>query len=190
MAQKEVRIFSAIQFAARAHAGQWRKGSTVPYIIHPLNVMKTLIEAGCEAHTVIAGILHDTVEDTHVTIEDIEKEFGNTIASIVEAVSYQDRKQLWEKRKEHVLYLIKNASQDIVLVELADKLDNIRSMREDHKRQGDDMWTKFKRGRDKQKWYYESLVLAFQERVGKGQASELFEQFRDLVRGVFSTAAQ
>jgi len=65
-------IFEAIEFATKAHINHFRKGTKVPYIIHPLQVARILIESDCSDHVVIAGILHDTVEDTPVTLDDIE----------------------------------------------------------------------------------------------------------------------
>ena len=57
------RIFQAVEFATKAHSGQFRKGTNVPYLVHPLGVCKILIEAGCSEDVVVAGLLHDTVED-------------------------------------------------------------------------------------------------------------------------------
>jgi (p)ppGpp synthase/HD superfamily hydrolase len=74
--EKGRRIFEAIEFGARAHAGKYRKGTEVPYIVHPLGVMKILVEHGASEDLVVAGILHDTVEDTYVTLEDIRNSFG------------------------------------------------------------------------------------------------------------------
>lgn len=186
MSRGNNQLFKAIEFAARFHAGQWRKGTSVPYLVHPFNVMKILIQAGCGDDVIIAGILHDTVEDTSATIEEIEHEFSKNIARLVAAVSSSDKKQLWEKRKGYVLDMIKSASEDIVLIELADKLDNIRSMREDIQRQGESVWEKFKRGKEKQQWYYESLVMAFEDRARKEPLAGLFREFKNCVQEVFS----
>jgi len=123
-------IFDAIEFAAKAHRGQFRKSTKIPYIIHPLNVGNILIESGCSPEIVAAGILHDTVEDTDITIEDIEKKFGEKVAKIVKGVSEPDKSDTWENRKNHTIEMLKTAPLEIVLVEYADKLDNIKSIKE------------------------------------------------------------
>ena len=93
-------IFKAINYAAKAHSGQHRKGTKIPYIIHPLGVAKILIEYGCADHVVIAGILHDTIEDTTVTFEQIKDIFGSAVADLVEAESEPDKSDTWENRKK------------------------------------------------------------------------------------------
>src|SRR3989304_6852558 len=100
---KYKKIFDAIVFAAKAHACQFRKGTTVPYIIHPVGVARILIEYGCPEDIVIAGLLHDTIEDTAVTLEDIQKEFGDDIAGIVRGATEPNKKDAWEDRKKHTL---------------------------------------------------------------------------------------
>lgn len=73
-------IFKAIRFATEAHAGQYRKGTNISYISHLTNVMKLLCEAGWDEKTLAAGILHDIVEDTPVTLEVVETKFGREVA--------------------------------------------------------------------------------------------------------------
>ena len=80
------RIRKAVEFATKAHEGQKRK-SGEPYIVHPKAVMETLIEWGMDEDTVIAGVLHDTVEDTEVTLDDVKKEFGESVAFLVDGVT-------------------------------------------------------------------------------------------------------
>ena len=70
------KVFKAIEFAVQAHAGQYRKGRRVPYIFHPIATAWTLVELGCDEDLLAAAVLHDTVEDTHVTLEDLRGEFG------------------------------------------------------------------------------------------------------------------
>ena len=154
-------IFKAIEFAAKAHHGQYRRGTKMPYIVHPLGVARILIENGCSEEVVAAGVLHDTVEDTPVSLEDIRKTFGEKVARIVECVSEQDKSDTWENRKQRTIECVKSAPLDILLVECADKLDNIRSIGEDHRKHGDLIWRRFNRPREKQQWYYQSLAKAF-----------------------------
>src|ERR1039457_2338264 len=97
---EKVILFDAVSFATEAHTGQFRKGTSIPYIIHPLNVGKILINCGCRIEMVIAGILHDTIEDTHVSLSDVLERYGVDVANLVEGVSEPDRSDSWENRKK------------------------------------------------------------------------------------------
>ena len=112
---------------------------------------KILIEHRCPGWVVLAGILHDTVEDTPVTLKDIESSFGKRVASIVEGASEPNKEDTWENRKRHTIEFLKTAPMDILLVSLGDKVDNIRAIREDYLRHGEKIWTRFRRPKDQQK---------------------------------------
>lgn len=178
-------VFKAIEFAAKAHSGQYRKGTKIPYIVHPLGVGRTLIECGCPDEVVAAGILHDTVEDTHTTLADIEREFGKKVAELVKGASEPDKSDTWENRKEHTIEFLKTAPVEMLMVSCADKLDNITAIRIDYQKLGEKLWSRFNRSKDKQKWYYESLVKVFENRSGKGPEKELFKRFAYEVKKVF-----
>ena len=130
-------LFDAIEFAARAHREHYRKGTRIPYIAHLISVAKILIEYDCAEEIIVAGLLHDTVEDTSVTLEDIRKSFGEKVASLVEAASEPDKSDTWENRKRHTIEYLKTAPMDVLLLSCADKLDNIRSIKEDYERFGE-----------------------------------------------------
>ncbi len=179
------RIFSAIEFAAHAHAGKFRKGTKIPYIIHPLSVAKILIERGCSENLAIAGVLHDTVEDTPVTLRQIQDRFGAAIADLVRGVSEPDKSKSWEERKQHTIECLQTAPMDVLLLSCADKLDNIRSIREDLARSGESVWKRFKRPREQQEWYYRSLAQVFCGRAQGEPSSSLFEEYRREVEQVF-----
>jgi len=179
-------IFHAIQFASAAHAGQYRKGSRVPYLIHPLRVANILIEAGCAEHLAVAAVLHDTVEDCFVTYDQVSKLFGARIARLVEGASEPDKAATWEERKEHTIHFLESAEEEMLLVGVADKLDNIRSIREDLAMNGEVAWTRFKRGPEKQRWYYQSLARVFTSRLTAEPGRRLAGIFADEVRGVFA----
>ena len=76
-------IFEAIRFAAEAHSGQYRKGTNIPYISHLINVMKILCENNCKEEIIVAGVLHDVLEDTPVKVEELEANFGTEVAFLV-----------------------------------------------------------------------------------------------------------
>ena len=92
-------IFKAIEFAVKAHEGQYRKGTHIPYVFHPLNVARILLEYKYPQKIVIAGLLHDTIEDTPVTAADIKKAFSNNIAQLVIGASEKNKQDTWENRK-------------------------------------------------------------------------------------------
>ncbi|WP_462408629.1 HD domain-containing protein [Neobacillus sp. Marseille-QA0830] len=173
-------IDNALQFAAKAHAGQCRKGTDIPYISHPAAVGMLLLKAGYSDHLVAAGILHDTVEDTPVTLEDISQEFGPEIAAIVEGCSEPNKSHSWEQRKQHTIEFLKSASHDIKAVACADKLHNIRSISDDFLQNGEEVWTRFKRGKDQQKWYYTNIVKSLKHEGSFPLAEELEKEVNQL----------
>lgn len=160
------RLFDAIEFAARAHRGQFRKTTAVPYIVHPLAVAERLIGWGAAEPVVIAGLLHDTVEDTDVTLDEVARTFGDEVAALVAVVSEPDKALPWEARKEHTIAALRAGPADALTVACADKLDNLRSMRAALEAQGEAaLWSRFKRGREAQRWYHEQLAQVARERA-------------------------
>ncbi len=178
-------LFAAIQFAVQAHAGQFRKGTSVPYIVHPLAVGRILAEAGCAHEIVVAGFLHDTVEDTSVTLDEIRAEFGARVADLVAAVTETDRSAAWKVRKQETLNRLQVADDDVLVLALADKIDNMRSIRTCVQRKGERMWKRFNRPRQDQAWYFRSLLSCFKTRIHQSPALELLPQFIHLVDEVF-----
>ena len=165
-------IFRAIKFVAEAHEGHYRKGTKIPYISHLMNVMKILCENDCDTEVVVAGILHDVVEDTPVTIELVERKFGKRVAQVVAGASEPDKiqkdtqwKASWKERKQHTIeYLRTTKDIDKLLVSCADKLDNAKSILQDYHELGESFWTRFNAGKEEQMWYYQSLATVFVER--------------------------
>jgi (p)ppGpp synthase/HD superfamily hydrolase len=178
-------LFTAIEFAAKAHAGQFRKGTAIPYIVHPLGVATILINHGCAEELVVAGLLHDTVEDTPVTLAEIAQCFGERVAHLVATVSEPDKAAPWEERKRHTIAVLRTAALDALLVACADKLDNLRALRDDYGRVGEAVWARFKRPRASQHWYYRSLAEVFAMRVAGEPSTTLFAQFQQEVHRVF-----
>jgi len=165
---------AAIEFAAGAHQNQRRKGSGIPYISHPYGVGMILLAAGCREEVVIAGLLHDTLEDTDTTEEDIRRRFGEEVLRLVKGASEPDKSLSWEARKAHTLEFVKTADLPSRLVICADKLHNLRSIRRDVETIGDGIWNKFKRGYAQQKWYYTSMA----ENLGHASRFPLLDTFR------------
>jgi (p)ppGpp synthase/HD superfamily hydrolase len=179
------RLFAALRFATNAHDGQFRKGTRVPYLIHPLGVCKLLLDQGCPDYVAIAGLLHDTVEDSHVTVREVDAIFGERVASLVEFATEINKLWSWEQRKEHTLQRLSSGQSEELWLSVADKLDNIRSIRGDLERYGEETWKRFRRPREKQKWYYQSLRRIFDERLREPPGSELAARFRAEVEIVF-----
>ncbi len=178
-------IFDAIEFAAKAHAGQLRKGTRFPYLIHPLGVAKILIEHNCADEIVAAGLLHDVLEDTPATVAQVRQAFGEKVAQLVEASSEPDHSDIWENRKRHTIEFLQTAPPDVLLIVLADKLDNLREIREDYARQGERTWARFNRPKEQQRWYFESLRQVFAARIDKEPGLSLLDEYGTEVTRVF-----
>ncbi len=178
-------IDEAIEVAAKAHQEQVRKASDVPYISHPFAVGILLARAGCADEIVAAGILHDTFEDTYVTLEYIREKFGDKIASIVEGCSEPDKSASWEERKRHTLEYLRTAPWEVRVVSCADKLHNARTILAAREEMGDRVWERFKRGRKEQEWYYRGLLESL---CGADAAQELpfCVPFREVVEELFA----
>ena len=151
-------VARAIAFATKAHEGQFRKGTKRPYIVHPLEVGEIVATLTFDEEIISAAILHDTIEDTDVTYEDLKQEFGTRVADLVAAES-EDKSKTWIERKGHTLEHLKTASQAEKILTMADKLSNIRSMARDYLLVGEELWQRFNmKDREKQAWYYTSMI--------------------------------
>lgn len=157
-------IEKAACFAAVKHDGQYRKGSHIPYITHPYGVAMILMEEKQPEKTIAAGLLHDTLEDTETTEEELFKNFGEEILMLVKAASEKDRSQSWEMRKQHTIANLPNHSTSELYLILADKLHNLRSIQVDARKFGDSIWSRFNRGKREQCWYYMSISRAVREK--------------------------
>ena len=178
-------LFQAIEVATTAHRGQLRKASGVPYIYHPLSVAKILIENGCAEELVVAGVLHDTVEDTVISLNDIRTQFGERVASLVEGVSEPDKYAPWEIRKQHTIAFLEHAPMDILLIACADKLDNARSLQNDLARMGEALWQRFNRAKAHQAWYYGGLVDVLTRRATEEPLISLVKELSAAVKDLF-----
>ncbi len=156
-------IEEAIEIAAEAHQGQYRKGTRIPYITHPYAVGVILMEAGCTEAVIIAGILHDTIEDTHLTLDFIQKRFGKHIAHIVDGCS-ENKALRWRARKTERIEALSAASPEVCTVTCADKLHNLRTIISEHHIIGDTVWNRFHGGIQHQAWYYRSILDAISKR--------------------------
>jgi len=165
-----LRISKAIEFAIQAHEHESRKGSKIPYIVHPLDVLSILMKNGASEDLVIAGVLHDVLEDTPRSKDEIRKIFGDSVGSLVEAaseneklvkgVSNEEKKKTWKIRKSERIDKVKNSGRDLRLLTCADKLANIRDLIEDLHSSGETVWKKFNASKEEESWYYHEIASA------------------------------
>lgn len=162
MTEQHMLIHQAITFATVSHMGQTRKGTRIPYIVHPYEVGQILTAAGADTEVICAGLLHDTVEDTEASLEDIRTVFGDRVAALVAGAS-EDKSKTWRERKQHTIdYLAKEASEEELLLACADKLSNMRAIALDYAEFGDQLWTRFNADKQQQSWYYGALTDVFE----------------------------
>jgi len=158
----------ALQFASGLHYSQCRKGAPVPYISHLMAVSALVLEAGGDEDVAIAALLHDAVEDQGgtPTLQIIRRMFGDRVANVDMECSDTDRepKPPWRERKERYLAHLPSASTDALLVSIADKLHNVRSILADYRRHKENLWMRFNAGKEEQFWYYGELVRVFRQR--------------------------
>jgi (p)ppGpp synthase/HD superfamily hydrolase len=159
------RYQAALSRAFQLHQGQYRKGSRIPYLAHLLSVSALVMENNGDEDQAIAALLHDAVEDQggRPTLESIKRQFGERVADIVEGCTdaYAQPKPPWKGRKTTYLTKLMGADDSVLLVSLADKVHNARSILIDLKNNEDSVWDKFKGGKEGTLWYYQSLVEIF-----------------------------
>ncbi|MDO4312858.1 MAG: HD domain-containing protein [Eubacteriales bacterium] len=157
-------IDKAIEFAARAHSGQVRKGTRRPYIVHPIEVGDIVASMTEDVEVICAAYLHDTIEDCPgITEEILAREFTPRIAKMV-AQESEDKTKTWIERKNHTVCHIKEANPDVQKIALADKLSNMRDIDRDYPVFGEELWNRF-RMKDKNKigWYYKGIRNALKD---------------------------
>ncbi len=177
----------AIVFAVRAHAGTERRGKGFPYIVHPMEAVEIVATMTKDQELLAAAVLHDTVEDTDTTVEQIRTEFGDRIASLVasesdivlDGVSEEDS---WHARKQAAIDRLARASHDAKIVALGDKLSNMRAIARDYAQQGDALWNLFHAKDPKEhEWHYRGLADSLREL----QETFAYQEFEQLINQVF-----
>lgn len=155
---------NAIIFAVNAHRGQLRKGTNTPYILHPMEAAAIVGSMTDDDEVIAAAVLHDTVEDTAVTLDEICEQFGKRVAELVAAESENKREDkpaasTWKIRKEETIEHLKTAPKEVKMLTLGDKLSNIRSICRDYEAQGDALWQRFnQKDKNEHRWYYKSIA--------------------------------
>ena len=178
----------AIIFAVKAHAGTERRAKGYPYIVHPMEAVEIVATMTADQELLAAAALHDTVEDTDVTVEQIRAEFGDRIAALVADESDDlpegiPEEETWHARKQAAIDRLARASHDAKIVALGDKLSNMRAIARDYAVQGDELWNIFHvKDRKDHEWHYRGLAGALREL----DVTFAYKEFESLINQVFA----
>ena len=176
-------IEEAAAFAERVHRGTFRKGTTIPYIVHPMETAVIVSGFTDEEEMIAAALLHDVVEDAGVTGEELEARFGNRVKELVLAES-EDKSKSWEQRKAFTLSHLADSSRDVKILALGDKLSNMRSTARDYMVIGDAVWERFNvKEKKMHAWYYCGIEGALEEL----STHFYYDEYVLLCRKVFGT---
>lgn len=178
----------AIIFAVEAHHNTERRGKGFPYIVHPMEAVEIVATITPDQELLAAAALHDTIEDTDVTVEQIRTLFGNRIAELVHAESDQftegvSEEDSWHDRKQAAIDRLTHASHDAKIVAMGDKLSNMRAIARDYAIKGDELWNIFHvKDKASHEWHYRGLANALKE------LSDTFayKEFISLIEQVFN----
>ena len=154
------RVDLALCFAAEKHASGLRKGTSTPYIVHPVHVAWLLAAYGLNEDTVIAGLLHDVLEDTECTAAEIEARFGAAVSAVVLSCSELDKGRPWEERKRDMVTRMRSMTPAARAVECADKAHNLHTMADALEGGEAKLWERFKRGPEAQVAYHRAALAA------------------------------
>ncbi len=176
-------IQEAFLFACQAHGEQKRKDGK-PYIVHPVEVAVELARNGAGEELICAGFLHDTIEDAHITREQLEQAFSPRVAELV-AEDSEDKSKSWEERKLTALEDLRRGGRDHQMLMCADKLSNLRSVRAGLAEEGDAVWNRFKRGKAQQAWLIRKTAAALAPLAGL----PMYEELKALTDEIFPDEA-
>lgn len=194
MTENSQKIQKAIAFATEKHKDMVRKGTgipgipAVPYILHPLEAMEIVASITNDEDAICAAVLHDTVEDAHVTLEELKKLFGTSVASLVADESENKREGIppedtWKIRKQEALEHLEKASREAKIIALGDKLSNIRSIQRDYADIGEDIWQRFNcKIKSEHGWYYKSIAKILENELSHTDA---WQEYNLRINAVF-----
>ncbi|MEF9940834.1 MAG: HD domain-containing protein [Lachnospiraceae bacterium] len=176
-------IDQAIEFATKAHDGQFRKGTKRPYIVHPVEVGDIVSSMTKDEEVISAAILHDTIEDCPGITEKILCErFTPRVAQMV-AQESEDKSRSWMERKQHTVERIRYATHNVQMIGLADKLSNMRDIDRDYPVMGEELWNRFRmKDKDIIGWYYKGIRDSLKESF---QGNPIYEEYCELVNKHF-----
>ncbi len=177
----------AIIYAVGAHAGTERRGKHFPYIVHPMEAMAVVATLTDDQELLAAAALHDVVEDTEITVEEIRAAFGDRIADLVAAESDDmedgvSEEDSWRSRKQTAIDRLAKAPLDVKMVAMGDKLSNMRAIARDYAVRGDELWNLFHvKDRASHEWHYRGLADSLRALSG----TPAFTEFEQLIDDVF-----
>lgn len=156
-------VEKAVAFATKSHEGTCRKGTKIPYIVHPLETAVIVEMMVTDEELICAALLHDVIEDAGVSVEEIEREFGCRVARLVMEET-EDKTRSWKERKSATLCHLEKASRENKILILADKLSNLRTTARDILLLGDNIWQRFNEKRKSEHaWYYLGIAEGLKE---------------------------
>ena len=169
----------AIEFAAKAHEGQFRKGTRRPYIVHPIEVPDIVSTMTKDEEVICAAVLHDTIEDCRGITQDVLKlRFGARVAEIV-AQESEDKSRSWEERKGATISRLKDADVEVQMIGLADKLSNMRDIDRDYPVLGENLWSRFRmQSKAALAWYYKGIRDVLKDRF---EGVDAYEEYCRLI---------
>ncbi|MBQ9602531.1 MAG: bifunctional (p)ppGpp synthetase/guanosine-3',5'-bis(diphosphate) 3'-pyrophosphohydrolase [Paludibacteraceae bacterium] len=163
----------AIVFAVQAHHNSERRGKGFPYIVHPMEAVEIVATITPDQELLAAAALHDTIEDTDVTVEQLREAFGDRIANLVHAESDQidgklfdgkNEEETWHARKQAAIDRLAKAPHDAKIVAMGDKLSNMRAIWRDYQTKGDELWNIFHvKDKASHEWHYRGLAASLKE---------------------------
>ena len=158
-----------------------RKGGSMPYIYHPMEVALLVSRMTQDAEVIAAAYLHDVLEDTPVTAEELGQVFGSRVLALVQAET-EDKSLSWEERKGHTIRHLEHASLEIKILTLGDKLSNIRATARDYMVMGDEIWARFnERRKELHKWYAKGILDGLKDM----EEYPAYQEYKDLYQFVF-----
>lgn len=182
----------AIVFAVKAHHNTERRGKGFPYIVHPMEAVEIVATITPDQELLAAAALHDTIEDTDVTVEQIREAFGERIAELVHAESDQingelfngeNEEETWHLRKQAAINRLAAAPHDAKIVAMGDKLSNMRAIWRDYQVKGDALWNIFHvKDKASHEWHYRGLAASLKELEG----TFAYQEFVRLIDEVFA----
>lgn len=148
----------ATQFIAGKYDNVYRAGVVVPYTTHLFGVARLLKNAGYREEVVIAGLLHDCLEDGRADERELRIYFGEEIVEFVRASTEPEKNIAWEERKREIIKTIQHKTDEQLAIMLAEKTHNVRAITVEVKQLGEQVWQNFKAPKEKQEWYYRSII--------------------------------
>ena len=185
--ERQSRFERALEFAMKAHRGQVRKGSSVPYIVHPIETALIAMTLSDDQDVIVAALFHDIIEDTKYGAKEIEMAFGARVASLVQAESEnkrrgQDASATWKIRKQEFIDSLADKSKEGKVIALADKLSNMRATYQGCRKNGEEFWERFhEKRKEMHAWYYRSITDGLRE----FENTDAWKELDGLVRKVF-----